>query len=276
METVVFLYVAGSLVRLIDCSQFLWLLNEADEGFYYKPIYHQDAVMYIDPITRQTFIYATLISCDNNPQIVIALDPDTDKHYVLTRQPVLRATPMLFEPKQAQYAITSNTFSAQEPGIYTNAELKKLLESCFILKNSDTTLKFLEKPSCMTFWLPLNNIQLTFIHPLFETDLIIIMLLLWMLLTLSQCGFFSTFLFLQFVFTFLLPFYDCISNKYRLHEKIALPISISQWSVLTHQKGSLFYITLNVKIVKKRLSTPWWPCWKLFKNLSRKIENNFW
>ena len=54
--------------------------------------------MYINPITRQNFIYATFITCDINPQNVIALYPDTDKISVLTPKPVLRASPILFTP----------------------------------------------------------------------------------------------------------------------------------------------------------------------------------
>ena len=34
--------------------------------------------MYVDTITRQTFEYAIQIPCENIPQIVFALDPDTD------------------------------------------------------------------------------------------------------------------------------------------------------------------------------------------------------
>ena len=79
--------------------------------------------MYNDPITRQTFIYATSASCDNNPQKVIALGLDTDEHYALTPKCVERATPSFFEPKQVQSAISPNTFTAQEAKIYSNAEL---------------------------------------------------------------------------------------------------------------------------------------------------------
>ena len=49
--------------------------------------------MYVDPITRQTFNYATSIECGNNPQNIlniIELDPDTDDgdFYVLTPDPL--------------------------------------------------------------------------------------------------------------------------------------------------------------------------------------------
>ena len=38
----------------------------------------RETLMYVDPITRQTFNYATPIECGNNPQNIIELDPDTD------------------------------------------------------------------------------------------------------------------------------------------------------------------------------------------------------
>ena len=73
-----------------------FFLYEAHECFDRIPIYYQDTVTYIYPITTQNFIYATPISCDYNPQNVIALDLDTDEHYVLANQPVIQATPMHF------------------------------------------------------------------------------------------------------------------------------------------------------------------------------------
>ena len=38
--------------------------------------------MCVNPITRQTFEYANQIPCHNNPQNVLALDPDTFQYYV--------------------------------------------------------------------------------------------------------------------------------------------------------------------------------------------------
>ena len=51
--------------------------------------------MYVDPITRQTFNYATPIECGNNPQNIIELDPDTDDRdfHALTPDPLKREAP---------------------------------------------------------------------------------------------------------------------------------------------------------------------------------------
>ena len=58
--------------------------------------------------------------------------PHNTEHYVLKREPVLRATPMLFEPKQVQSAISPNTLTAQAAGNYSNAEINKFLELRFV------------------------------------------------------------------------------------------------------------------------------------------------
>ena len=140
-----FLYREGSTAWLYDCPQFPSHLHEAESCFNRIPIYYQDTVMYIDPITRQTSNYATPISCDNNPQNVIDLDLHTDEQYGWTFKPVLRATPMLFEPKQFQPAINPNTLTAQEAGISSNADLTTFWNRVLFTEQSHTTLTHLGK-----------------------------------------------------------------------------------------------------------------------------------
>ena len=53
-------------------------LYKADRCFDRIPIYYKDTLLYVDPITRQTYDYATPIACDNNPISNIELDPDSD------------------------------------------------------------------------------------------------------------------------------------------------------------------------------------------------------
>ena len=73
-----FLYVEGSTAWLYDCPHFLSPLYKADRCFDRIPIYFKDTLMYVDPITRQTYDYATPITCDSNPRNIIELDPDYD------------------------------------------------------------------------------------------------------------------------------------------------------------------------------------------------------
>ena len=46
-------------------------------------IHFKDTLMYVDPITRQTFDYKTTIACANNPKNIIELDPDSEDQNLL-------------------------------------------------------------------------------------------------------------------------------------------------------------------------------------------------
>ena len=50
-----FLYVEGSTAWLYDCPHFISPLYRADKCFDRIPIHYRETIMYVDPITRQTF-----------------------------------------------------------------------------------------------------------------------------------------------------------------------------------------------------------------------------
>ena len=103
--------------------------------------------MYVDPITRQTYDYATPITCDNNPRNIIELDPDSDDQdfYILGPEPIKRKPPLMFTPSQIEFTIRSNTFTAQDAVIYSNAELDQFWNRILFSKHSDSTLQLLGK-----------------------------------------------------------------------------------------------------------------------------------
>ena len=142
-----FLYVEGSTAWLYDCPHFISPLYKADKCFDRIPIHYRETIMYVDPITRQTFNYATPIECGNNPQNIIELDPDADDEdfYVLTPDPLKREPPQMFKPTQIKTTITPKTFTAQDAGIYSNAELDQFWNRVLFAKHSDTTLRLLGK-----------------------------------------------------------------------------------------------------------------------------------
>ena len=101
--------------------------------------------MYVDPITRQTFNYATPIECGNIPQNIIELDPDADDgdFYALTPDPLKREPPQMFKPTQIKTTITPKTFTAQDASICSTAELGQFWNRVLFAKHSDTTLQLL-------------------------------------------------------------------------------------------------------------------------------------
>ena len=103
-----FLYVGGSTPRLYDCPHFISPLYKADKSFDRIPIHYRETIMYVNPITRQIFNYATPIEFGKNTQNIIELDPDTDDgdFYVLTPVPLKREAPQMFKPTQIKTTIT--------------------------------------------------------------------------------------------------------------------------------------------------------------------------
>ena len=120
-----FLYVEGSSAWLYDCPHLLSPLYTDDRCFDCIPIHFNDTLMYVDPITKQTYDYATPIACENVSRNIIELildsvDPD---FYILGPEPTERKPPLMYTPSHIKATIRPNTFTAQEAGIYSNAEL---------------------------------------------------------------------------------------------------------------------------------------------------------
>ena len=137
-----FLYVEGSTAWFYDCPHFLSSLYKADRCFDRIPIHFKDTLMHVDPITRQTYDYATPITCENNPRNIIELDPDSDDQdfYILGPETIKRKPPLIFTLSQIKTTISSDTFTAQEAGIYSNAELDQFWDRILFSKHSDSTL----------------------------------------------------------------------------------------------------------------------------------------
>ena len=138
-----FLCVEGSTAWPYDCPHFLPALYKADRCFDRIPIHFKDTLMYVDPFTRQNYDYATPIEYDNNLRNNIQLDPDSDDQdfYILGPKPNKRKPPIMFTPSQIKTTIRPNTFTAQDTGIYFNAELDQFWNRILVSKHSDSTLQ---------------------------------------------------------------------------------------------------------------------------------------
>ena len=103
--------------------------------------------MYVDPVTRQTYDYATPKPCDNNPRNIMELDLDTDDQdfYIFRPEPRKRKPPVMFTPNQIKTTKRPNTFTAQDAGKYSNAVLDQFWNRILFSKHSDRTLQILGK-----------------------------------------------------------------------------------------------------------------------------------
>ena len=77
---------------------------------------------------------------------------------MLTLDPLKREAPQLFKPTQLKTTITPTTFTAQDAGIYSNADLDQFWNRVLFAKDSDTTLQLLGKSLSYDF-ITVNNEQ---------------------------------------------------------------------------------------------------------------------
>ena len=128
-----FLYVERSTAWLYDCPHILSPLYEADCCFDRTLIHYNDTLMYVDPITGQTYDYATPIPCDTNPRNIIEFDPDADDQdfYILRPEPIIGKTHLMITPTQIKTTKRPEIFTAQDASIYSNAELDQFWNRLF-------------------------------------------------------------------------------------------------------------------------------------------------
>ena len=99
--------------------------------------------MFVDPFTRQTYEYVNPTPCDNNPRIIRELDPDTDDQdfSIVRLEPIKGKPPPKFTPNQIKTTIGPNTFTAQDSGRYSIAELDQFGNRILFSKDSDARLQ---------------------------------------------------------------------------------------------------------------------------------------
>ena len=215
-------------------------------------IHVKDPLMYIDPITRQTFDYATPITCDKIPKNIIELDPDSDDQdfFRLGPEPIKQKPPLMFTPSQIETTIRPISFTAQDAGIYSNAELDQFWNRILFFKHSYTTLQHLGKAllSHLTHltMMPFPHMTIHYntlrigirdklinltplITPTWFSDAFIALFgscsnfATYPCYILTQCGIhFSTYLFIQTMLTFIVKLYKTISTKYNLKQNITV------------------------------------------------------
>ena len=244
------MYVEGSTAWLYDCPHFLFPLYKADRCFDRIPLHFKDTIT-STLLPDYAYDYATPITCDNNPRNIIELDPDSDDQdfYILGPEPNKRKPPLMFTPSQIKTTIRPITFTAQDAGIYSNAELDQFWNRILFSKHSDSTLQILGKALSYSFISsntpdynansphdnPYNTLRfglhdkLINLTPLFTPTWFsdaFIAFFGYPCYILTQCGiYFSTFLFIQATITLIIKLYKTISIKYNLKHNITLLIS---------------------------------------------------
>ena len=189
----------------------------------------------------------------------------------------------MFTPSQIKTTIRPNTFTAQDAGIYSNAELDQFWNRILFSKHSDSTLQLLGKALSYSFISsntpnydadspqdsgnPYNTLRIGLhdkllnLTPLFTPTWFsdaFIALFGYPCYILTQCGiYFSTFLFVQATLTLIVKLYKTISIKYNLKNNITLLVLLHMVFLMFLQHEWLVtYMRLKTKNPKVHFSNP--------------------
>ena len=120
-----FLETDGYVAWLYNCPEFYSPLYVSDKCFDKIPILYQNEIKFVEPITRQTFSFASEIPCSKNTAKSFQLDIfDEDTWYKLTPAPVAMVKPGMFKPNKYTGTSTIEFTRSENAGLYTENQLR--------------------------------------------------------------------------------------------------------------------------------------------------------
>ena len=122
-----FLDTDGSVAWLYHCSEFLSPLRVLHKCCDRIPILFERTIKFVDPITRQTYDFASEMPCLGDYTIVFQLELKNDTSwYQLLPDAMPFKKPLFFKPSELGHTIQFPTFDTRCAGMYTPKQLKKI------------------------------------------------------------------------------------------------------------------------------------------------------
>ena len=120
-----FLDTDGSVAWLYHCPKFLSPLKVLDKCYDRIPIMFEWSTKVVDPITRQTYDFASEIHCLGDYTNVFQLDLEKDNsRYQLLPEPMPFNKPLLSKPTELGHITQFPTFDTRRAGTYTPNQMK--------------------------------------------------------------------------------------------------------------------------------------------------------
>ena len=141
-----FLDTDGIVAWLYHCPKFLTPLRVLDNCYDRIPILFERTTIFVDPITRQTYNFASQIPCLGEDTNVFQLDLKNDiSWYQLLPDPMPFNKPLSFKPIELGHITQFPTFDTRRAGMYTPKQMKNFWDNIIHASASDTVLKKLTR-----------------------------------------------------------------------------------------------------------------------------------
>ena len=136
----------GKVAWLYHCPKFLSPLRVLDKCYDRIPILFERTTKFVDPITRQTYDFASEIPCLGDYINVFQLDLENDNSwYQLLPYPMPFNKPLLFKPTELGHITQFPTFDTRRARMYTPKQMKNFWDNIIHASASDTVLKKLTR-----------------------------------------------------------------------------------------------------------------------------------
>ena len=141
-----FLDTDGSVAWLCHCPICLWPLRVLDKCYDGIPIIFERTTKFVDPITRQTYDFTSVIPCLVVYTKVFQLVLENgNSRYQLLPDPMPFREPLLFKPTEFGHITQFLTFDTKRAGMYTPKQIKIFWDVIIHAPASDVVLKRLTR-----------------------------------------------------------------------------------------------------------------------------------
>ena len=136
----------GSVACLYHCPKFLSLLRVLDKFYDRIPILFERTTKFVYPITRQTYDFASEITCLGDYTNVFQLDLENDNSwYQHLPDPTPFNKPLLFKPTELGHVTQFPTFDTRRARMYNPKQMKNFWDNIFHASASDIVAKKLTR-----------------------------------------------------------------------------------------------------------------------------------
>ena len=137
-----FLSTDGSLAWLYHCPLMRSPPHVMNQCFDKVPIFYKNAILFVDPITRQTYPDAQVQNCSDWIKNLLQFDmEDENSRFTITPTLEHRKRPAVFGPKDVTPVSRRAFGGAGDAGIYTRAQLSELWDNILISAASRKALQ---------------------------------------------------------------------------------------------------------------------------------------
>ena len=132
-----FLETDGSVAWLYHCPKAHSPLHTMNQCYDEIPVLYRGQIVFVDPITRQTYPHATTQNCSDRIKKLLQLDIDQEgSWYTLTPGIVHQDKSAIFGPQEINPVVSHTFTGSQDAGMCTRNELKGFWDSILMIATS--------------------------------------------------------------------------------------------------------------------------------------------